>query len=215
MEFARLRLGEVVASVGAFVFLILLFFPWFSISINGGVSDFGSFGIDADISGWDTVGWFVGLIFFVTIVFVLGTAFLQMADRTVALPLTAAVISAVLSVISLLFVLFQFIDKPGYGADGAFGLSVDPTIWYFVAILTTLAMIAGSWMSMREDGATQQFPGGGTGGGTPQPPAAPHQPVPPQQPGFTPGAPVPPASSQPPAGSPPPIGQPPEPPAAA
>lgn len=233
---SRLRKGEIIAAAGAvLLFVFMFFFKWYG--VGGALGDFAqAAGVDASVNGWDghtVLRWLMLL----TIVAALTLAFLTATQRTVALPVTMAVIvSALAALLTVLLAYRVVINEPGPND------LVDVKIGAWLGLLASATILYGGYLSMRDEGtslgdvraqasaAGQQAraafdsaaPRSDAPADTP-PPSAPPPDEPPSS-APPPGAPPPdeppssapppdePSSGEPPPSSPPPPSQPPPPP---
>jgi hypothetical protein len=212
-DLSRLRRGEKIAAVAAVLLLIDMFLGWYGPHADVGES----------VTAWESFS-LIDLLLLVTALAAIGLAFLTATQRTVALPVTLAVIVTALGFVATLLVAFRvLIDQPGFsvGVPDSF---VDNEIWAWVGLLACAAILYGGYLSMRDEGtslsdaADQARAAGqqaraafdssaprseqtGTAASAP-PPAAPPSDPPAAAPPPPPSAP--PAASEPPAAAPPP-----------
>ena len=236
-ETSRLRPGEIVAAVGALLlFVFMFFFNWYGLSLPGGQQGFAdALGIDTGalaINGWhghSVLRWLMLL----TIVAALALAFLTATQRTVALPVTMAVIvTALAALLTVLLAYRVVINEPGPNEF------IDVKLGAWLGLLSSALITYGGYLSMRDEGtsltdareqaraagqqAKSAFEGGAPsreqGGSTPPPSSPPPSAasVPPEAPPLAsePPAAAPPLPAEPPPPSPPPAAAPPEPPPA-
>ena len=194
MDLDKLRRGELIAAIGGIVLLFaLLFLNWYSVSIE---TPLAGFSIGGDLGAWDSQG-FLGtlanLVILAAGISAVGLAVLTAMSRTVALPVAASALTAGLGIAAVALVLGRMLFQP---------LSndiVDLEFGIFIAFAGALAVAAGGWQSMQEEGTTSaqaRDPLTGTGpeqgGGFPRSPDEP-------------GADAP--ASPPPSEGPPPLGE--------
>jgi hypothetical protein len=209
---SRLRQGEIVAAVGAILlFIFMFFFKWYGIGgLPSGSEQFANaLGFDTSWTGWDghtVLRWLMLL----TIVAALTLAFLTATQRTVALPVTMAVIvTALAALLTILLAYRVVINEPGPNQ------LVDVKLGAWLGLLSSAAIAYGGYLSMRDEGtsptdAKEQFRAAGQqaraafdGASAAPPPSAP----PPSAPPAASAPPAPPAPADPPA--PPPAAPPP------
>lgn len=229
-EASRLRPGEIVAAVGALLlFIFMFFFKWYGVSLPGGQQQLANaLGVDTGalaVNGWHghtVLRWLMLL----TIIAALGLAFLTATQRTVALPVTMAVIATALA--ALLTVLLAYrviINEPGPNQY------IDVKIGAWLGLLASALITYGGYLSMRDEGtsltdaknqaraAGQQAraafdaPARDSESFSAPPPPPPPPPAPPSESPAPPAPPATPAGSQPPAPPAAPASAPPEPPA--
>jgi hypothetical protein len=216
MEFdhRRLRQGELVAAVGGLVLFISLFLSWYGLTLN-------LFGISrsTSINAFDAFS-LVWVVLLLAAFAAIGLAVITATQRSVALPVSASVITAALGALATLLVLFRIIFHPVDGLGLRYGA--------FVGLVGAAAVLVGGYLSMREEGTSfddakaqaqdavssrgRSVPASGGAGAPPSttpttpparpggaPPAAPPPPPPPAPPGGT----APPAAPTPPPATPP------------
>jgi hypothetical protein len=197
-DLGRLRRGEQIAAGAAVLLFILMFFNWYSVSVNAG--PLGQFSVGG--SAWEAFD-FIDIYLFVVILAAIGLAVVTATERSPALPVTVSVIVTALAALGTILVLYRLIDTPV--GDVPDGVDVSRTIWAFLGLIAVGAITYGGYLSMREEGtsltdvrdqARSAFDAGtspGTGGAAASPPPPP----------------PPPAASEPPAAAPPPPAAPP------
>ncbi|HEX4804529.1 MAG TPA: hypothetical protein VFU94_01405 [Conexibacter sp.] len=146
----RLRRGEIVAALGAIALLVVMFaLNWYCV---GPVSR----------DGWEAhavLRWLMLL----TILGGLALAVLTATQRTVAVPVTVAVIvTALAALLTLLLAIRVILDPPGPDA-----VSVRVGAW--LGLLSSAAILLGACWSMRDEGTKPAA----------APPPAPAPPAPP------------------------------------
>jgi hypothetical protein len=208
-DLSRLRLGEKIAAGAAVLLFVLMFFDWYSVSVDAG--PLGDFSVGG--SAWQVFG-FIDLYLFVVILAAIALAVLTATERTPALPVTASVIVTALASLGTLLVLYRLIDTPV--GDVPDGVDVGRTIWAFLGLIAVAAIAYGGYLSMRDEGtslsdAREQARAAGQqaraafDGGTARDDAAGTSSAPPPPPS------APPTASEPPAAAPPPPPPPPAP----
>jgi hypothetical protein len=152
-ETSRLRRGEIVAAAGAILlFVFMFFFKWYGVALPDGVSQTAdALGIDlgaASVDGWtghSVLRWLMLL----TIVAALALAFLTATQRTVALPVTVAVIvTALAALLTVLLAYRVLINEPGPNE------LIEVKIGAWLGLLAAAAIAYGGYLSMREEGTT-------------------------------------------------------------
>lgn len=146
-ELSRLRRGEKIAAVAAVLLFILMFFDWYSVSVEAG--PFGDFSVGG--SAWQVFG-FIDVYLFVVVLAALALAVLTATERTPALPVTGAVIVTALAAFGTLLVLYRLIDTPV--GDVPDGVDVGRTIWAFLGLIAVAAITYGGYLSMRDEGTS-------------------------------------------------------------
>ena len=162
-KLAELSHGAKVVLGSAILLLIFSFFNWFEVDTALG---------SAGESMWHGVGFVAGLLAIAVIVW----QAVRLANIKLEVGVTPAMITAVLSILTLIFVFIRWIDKPG---SGEFSDLIDRTIWAWLGLAMAIVMVVGSWWNMRLageglDDIRAKLGGGGSGdGGSTPPPAAP------------------------------------------
>lgn len=191
MDFTYLNRGERIAGVaGALLILIMFIFNWFAVK---GLEQLG--GLDA----WESYS-FTDIVLFITALAAMALALMAASDTDVGLPVALSAIVTALGIISVILVLISIINPPSYDVPFT-DQSVDTTtqVGVFLGLVAALAVTAGGYLSMQEEGTSfaaeaDRFRGGGTGTGGPS--AGPPSPPPPSSP------PPPPSQPPPPTGGP-------------
>ena len=152
-ETSRLRRGEIVAAVGAILlFVFMFFFKWYGVALPDGVSETAdALGIDlgaASVNGWtghSVLRWLMLL----AIVAALALAFLTATQRTVALPVTmAVVVTALAALLTVLLAYRVLLNEPGPNE------LIEVKIGAWLGLLAAAAIAYGGYLSMREEGTT-------------------------------------------------------------
>ena len=217
-EASRLRPGEIVAAVGAILlFIFMFFFKWYGVGLpSGGEQVLRAMGVDTGGLSWN--GWHghtvLRWLMLLTIIAALGLAFLTATQRTVALPVTTAVIvTALAGLLTLLLAYRVVINHPG--PDSLVGTKAGA----WLGLLSSALIVYGGYLSMRDEGtsfadAREQAraafdsaarPSGGEQGSSVPPPPPPVPPAaPPEEPPTASVVPDAPADAPPSASEPPP-----------
>jgi hypothetical protein len=98
-------------------------------------------GVDNGVSMWNGIGWLAGLLAVALIVW----QAVRLANIDLEIGVTPAMITAVLALLTLLFTLIRFIDKPG-------GSGVDRTFWAWLGLALAIVIAVGAWMNMKASG---------------------------------------------------------------
>jgi hypothetical protein len=129
MKLTRLRLGELLALVGAVALAVLSFLPWYR-SPNG------------NLAAWDNFG-VVDVLIVVVVLTALGLAVANVTERTTALPVAAAVWTTFFGLVASLAIFVALLDKPDHASSLAAGS--------WLSLVAALAIAAGGWQSMRDE----------------------------------------------------------------
>jgi len=141
-------MGEIVAAVGGILlFVFLFFFAWYGVGgAIGGIAE--SLGVKATVNGWhghSVLRWLMLL----TIIAALGLAFLTATQRTVALPVTAAVITTAIAALTTVLLAYRvIINEPGPNQF------IDVKIGAWLGLVATAVVTYGGYLAMREEGTS-------------------------------------------------------------
>lgn len=152
-ETSRLRPGEIIAAAGALLlFVFMFFFKWYGVGLPDNVQQTAdALGFDlgaASVNGWtghSVLRWLMLL----TIVAALALAFLTATQRTVALPVTAAVIvTALAALLTVLLAYRVLLNEPGPNE------AIEVKIGAWLGLLSSAAIAYGGYRSMRDEGTS-------------------------------------------------------------
>ncbi|MHB8492188.1 MAG: hypothetical protein ACYDA6_08280, partial [Solirubrobacteraceae bacterium] len=88
-----------------------------------------------------------------TLIAAVGAVLLVATDRKLELPVSAGMIAGALGLLSAIFVLYRIIDHPSGGASFAGGSgSYGAEIGLYLGFIATLAITAGGYFAMQDDG---------------------------------------------------------------
>jgi hypothetical protein len=132
----RLRAGELLAGAGAVLVLVSLFEP--SYQRNGG-----------QVDAWETFGPAVALLLVAASV-ALWLVLSTIAERSVAMPVAAAVWTVLLGFIAVVCAVIRVLERPGHASAVCFG------VWLTLA--GALAILAGGWQTLRDERTSQYEP---------------------------------------------------------
>jgi hypothetical protein len=125
----RLRLGELLALLGALCVIVSLFLPWYE-------------GATGSLSAWDAFGPAVALLI-VAAVAALGLFAATLIERSTALPVAGAVWSTLFAIVAVIAAVVRLLERPDHASSLCAGA--------WLAFAGALAMLAGSWQSMRDE----------------------------------------------------------------
>jgi hypothetical protein len=125
----RLRLGELLALLGAICVIVSLFLPWYQ-SATG------------NLSVWQTFGPAAALLI-VAAAAAIALAAGTLTERSTALPVAAAVWSTLFAIVALIAAVVRLLERPDHATSLCAGA--------WLALAGALAMLAGSWQSMRDE----------------------------------------------------------------
>jgi Na+-transporting NADH:ubiquinone oxidoreductase subunit NqrE len=135
MSLRRLRLGELLALAGAVCVIVALTLPWYE---NAG----------GKLGAWATFGPAVVLLMLAVagaLVLVVATV----TERSTAVPIAAAVWSTTLGFIGVIAAIVRVLERPQHATTLCAGA--------WLAFVGAVAILAGSWQSMRDE-RTERYP---------------------------------------------------------
>jgi hypothetical protein len=133
---ARLRAGELLAFAGAACVIVSLFEPWYENAAGR-------------LDAWDTFGPSVILLIAAAAAalwLLIGT----LAERSVALPVAAAVWSVLLGLVAVIAAIVRLIERPDHSTTLCFGA--------WLAFAGAIAILAGGWQSLRDERTSRYQP---------------------------------------------------------
>ncbi len=136
MKLTRLRLGELLATVGAIALAVLTFLPWFSTP-------------SGNVTAWDEFG-VVDVLIVLVVVCALTLTVTTVTERTTALPVASAVWTTLFAVISTIAILVWVIVRPG-DATGNCAAS-------WLGLAASALILVGAWQSMRDERIGRYLP---------------------------------------------------------
>jgi hypothetical protein len=129
MNLTRLRLGELLALLGAVALAVLTFLPWYR-------------GQAGDLNAWDNFG-VVDVLIVIAVLVALTLAAATVTERGPALPIASAVWTTLVAFLAAVAILVGLLDKP----DHAVGLRAAS----WLSLVAALAILAGGWQTMRDE----------------------------------------------------------------
>ncbi len=129
MSLRRLRSGELIALVGAICLIVSLTLPWYE-------NDTGK------LSAWATFGPAVALLILAA-AGALALALATVTERTTAIPVAAAVWSTLFGILGTIAAIVRLLERPQHATMLCAGA--------WLALIGALAVLAGSWQSMRDE----------------------------------------------------------------
>jgi hypothetical protein len=136
MSLRRLRLGELLALVGAVCLIVSLTLPWYETA-------------EGNLSAWSTFGPAVVLLMLATLaalVLVVATV----TERTPALPVAAAVWGVPFGLLGVVAAIVRVLERP----DNATSLCAGA----WLALVGAVAILVGVWQSMRDERTSRYAP---------------------------------------------------------
>jgi uncharacterized membrane protein len=143
MSLRRLRSGELLALAGAICLIIALTLPWYE-------------NAQGKLSAWATFGAAVVLLILAA-AGGLALALATVTERTTALPVAAAVWSTLFGILVTIAAVVRLLERPEHATMLCAGA--------WLALVGALAVLIGSWQSMRDE-RTSMYPPDAT---TPRP----------------------------------------------
>jgi hypothetical protein len=129
MSVRRLRLGELLALVGAILVIVALTRPWYETP-------------QGNLSAWSTFGPTIVLLL-AAAAGALALALATVTERSTALPVAAAVWTTLLGMVAVISALVRVLERPDHASALCAGA--------WLALAGAVAILAGSWQSMRDE----------------------------------------------------------------
>ncbi|HWX45192.1 MAG TPA: hypothetical protein VNY52_07695 [Solirubrobacteraceae bacterium] len=129
MSLRRLRAGELIALAGAICLIIALTLPWYENS-------------QGKLSAWATFGPAVALLILAA-AGGLALALATVTERTTAIPVAAAVWSTLFGMLATVAAVVRLLERPQHATMLCAGA--------WLALIGALAVLIGSWQSMRDE----------------------------------------------------------------
>ena len=161
---SRLRFGDLIAAGSALVLFISLFLDWYNVSVEGlgGVG-----GASQGGSAWDALGPGDFFLLLVVLAVLAIVAMRALGAEPAGLPVPLSTIALGLGALALLYVLFRLLVSPIDIPDALDdAVDVGRSIGIFLALLSTIGIVVGSFLSARERGEAVPGVDGGLGTGT-------------------------------------------------
>lgn len=135
MRLGRLRVGEMLALLGALCVIVALTLPWYE-------------NPEGKLDAWSTFGPAVVLLMLAALA-ALALVLATVTERSPALPVAAAVWSTLFGIVGVIATVVRLLERP----DGANSLCAGA----WLALAGALLIAAGSWQSMRDE-RTGRYP---------------------------------------------------------
>ena len=136
MRLTRIRLGELLATVGAACVVVALTLPWYE-------------NAEGKLDAWSTFGPAVVLLILAAIaalVLLLATV----AERTPALPVAAAVWGVLFGALATVAALVRVLERPDHATSLCAGA--------WLALVGAVAVLFGAWLSIRDERTSRYEP---------------------------------------------------------
>jgi len=129
VRLSRLRVGELLALVGAIALAVSTFLPWFA-TPNGNVTAWDAFGV-------------VDVLIALAVLSALALAVTTVLERTPALPVASEVWTTVFAFVSTIAILVWVLVRPGDATGNCAG--------GWIGLAASALILAGAWQSMRDE----------------------------------------------------------------
>lgn len=151
MDLSKLHRGERMAAfAGVALFLIMIMFSWFGVDIPAEVRGFAEMsGQDFNFNAFEAFE-VIDLILFVTIVVAVGLGLTTAMGKKVRLPVSGAVLTAGLGILSTFLIFYRIIDVPGPGG----GMGIARKLGVFLGLIAAAGIAYGGWIWMKSQGVT-------------------------------------------------------------
>jgi hypothetical protein len=129
MSLRRVRLGELLALLGAACVIVSLFEPWYD-------------GALGRLDAWDTFGPALILLMAAACA-ALALVLSNLAERSPALPVSLGVWSVLLGLIAVIAAIVRVLERPDHTTSLCAGA--------WLALAGAVAILAGAWQSLRDE----------------------------------------------------------------
>jgi hypothetical protein len=129
MSLRRVRVGELLALLGAACVIVSLLEPWYE-------------GALGRLDAWDTFGPAVVLLMAAACA-ALALVLSNLAERSPALPVSLAVWSVLLGLIAVIAAVVRVLERPDHATSLCAGA--------WLALAGAVAILAGAWQSLRDE----------------------------------------------------------------
>ena len=129
MSLRRVRVGELLALLGAACVIVSLLEPWYE-------------GALGRLDAWDTFGPAVVLLM-AAVCAALALVLVNLAERSPALPVSLAVWSVLLGLIAVIAAVVRVLERPDHATSLCAGA--------WLALAGAVAILAGAWQSVRDE----------------------------------------------------------------
>jgi hypothetical protein len=166
MDLRRLRPGEWIVGAAGVALFVSLFLDWYDIEASRTGVPGGNFFVDftgqRGLSGWDAFD-VVDIVLAVIALAAIALAIVTATQPTPAIAVSMASIVTLLAFVAFALVVYRAIDTPtvfagfrvpssGEVVPGArFPLDVSPSAGLWLGLGASVAMIAGSWLAIRDE----------------------------------------------------------------
>lgn len=137
MRLKQPRFAEVVAGAAGILLLVSLFLPWYS----GALECVQRPCPPTQLSAWESLA-VLDIVFAVVALAGIALLALEATQRTSAVPVAWATLTALTASIAVPIALYRTLDPPG---------ALDPR-FAFLGLIACAGVAAGAWLSMRDEG---------------------------------------------------------------
>ncbi len=135
MSLRRLRSGELIALAGAICLIVALTLPWYE-------------NAQGKLGAWATFGPAVALLLLAA-AGALALALATVTERTTAIPVAAAVWGTLFGILASIAAVVRLLERPEHATELCAGA--------WLALIGALAVLVGSWQSLRDE-RTSMYP---------------------------------------------------------
>ncbi len=154
MSLDRLRIGEVLAGVGALAIIVSLFVAWISpetIEVDGLGAGYVAFAQESSQTGFSGAGLAIVALVVIVALIALTLVVLTVAVEPVGLTIASAVVLTFTSIIVAVVVLARLVIwQPDFGV-GLPDAAVQLSIGAYLTLAGVLMCAAGGWLTMRDE----------------------------------------------------------------
>jgi hypothetical protein len=136
MRLSNLRLGELLALIGAICVIVALNLSWYQ-------------GAQGNLDAWSTFGPAVVLLMLSALAALL-LVVATVTERSTALPIAAAVWSTLFGLVAVVAAIVRVLERPDHATALCAGA--------WLALAGAVAILAGSWQSMRDERTERYAP---------------------------------------------------------
>jgi uncharacterized membrane protein HdeD (DUF308 family) len=136
MRLTRIRLGELLATVGAACVVVALTLPWYE-------------NAEGKLDAWSTFGPAVVLLMLAAIA-ALALLLATVTERTPALPVAAAVWGVLFGLVAVIAAIVRVLERPDHATSLCAGA--------WLALVGAVAVLFGAWLSIRDERTSRYEP---------------------------------------------------------
>jgi uncharacterized membrane protein HdeD (DUF308 family) len=136
MRLTRIRLGELLATVGTACVVVALTLPWYE-------------NAEGKLDAWSTFGPAVVLLMLAAIA-ALALLLATVTERTPALPVAAAVWGVLFGLVAVIAAIVRVLERPDHATSLCAGA--------WLALVGAVAVLFGAWLSIRDERTSRYEP---------------------------------------------------------